>query len=60
VLVTYEIVCTAGNGDLGSLLQSFLGWTATTGQTAVADLGAAPLPPALQTKVIASVKTVTS
>ncbi len=60
VLVAYELVCSAGNKDLGALLQSFLGYTATDGQTTLADLGAAPLPAALQTKVIASVKTITS
>ncbi len=60
VLVTYELVCSAGNKDLGPLLQSFLGYTSTDGQTTLADLGAAPLPAALQTKVIASVKTISS
>ena len=55
ILVTYEIVCSAGNGDLGPLLKSFLGYTATDGQTTLEDLGAAPLPAEIQTKVIASV-----
>ena len=60
VLVTYELVCSAGNKDLGALLQSFLGYTATDGQATLSSLGAAPLPAALQTKVIASVKTISS
>ncbi len=55
ILVTYEIVCSAGNGNLGPLLKSFLGYTATDGQTTLADLGAAPLPAEIQTKVIDSV-----
>jgi len=55
ILVTYEIVCSAGNADLGPLLKSFLGYTATDGQATLADLGAAPLPAEIQTKVIASV-----
>ena len=55
ILVTYEIVCSAGNADLGPLLKSFLGYTATDGQTTLADLGAAPLPAEIQAKVIDSV-----
>jgi phosphate transport system substrate-binding protein len=55
VLVTYEIVCSAGNGDLGPLLKSFLGYTSTDGQATLEELGAAPLPAEIQTKVIASV-----
>ena len=59
ILVTYEIVCSAGNtGDLGPLLKSFLGYTSTDGQTTLEDLGAAPLPAEIQTKVIASVSTI--
>ncbi len=58
ILVTYEIVCSAGNADLGPLLKSFLGYTATDGQTSLADLGAAPLPAEIQTKVIASVSSI--
>ncbi len=59
VLVTYEIVCSAGNADLGPLLQSFLGYTATDGQAALQNLGAAPLPAEIQAKVVEAVKTVT-
>ena len=58
VLVTYEIVCTAGNGNVGAQLQSFLGYTSTDGQAALESLGAAPLPAALQTQVIQSVKSI--
>ena len=60
VLVTYEIVCSAGNGDKGELLKSFLGYTATDGQTSLQDLGAAPLPAEIQTKVIAAAQTISS
>jgi phosphate transport system substrate-binding protein len=59
VLVTYEIVCSAGNAaDVGALLKSFLGYTATDGQATLADLGAAPLPAEIQAKVIASLQTI--
>jgi phosphate transport system substrate-binding protein len=59
VLVTYELVCSAGNpADIAPLVKSFLGYTATDGQVTLVDLGAAPLPAALQEKVIASVKTI--
>ena len=60
ILVTYEIVCSAGNGDLGDLLKAFLGYTATDGQATLQELGAAPLPAEIQTKVIASVSTISS
>ena len=59
ILVTYEIVCSAGNAaDIGPLLKSFLGYTSTDGQASLAQLGAAPLPAEIQTKVIASVQTI--
>ncbi len=60
VLVTYEIVCSAGNGDKGELLKSFLGYTATDGQASLEELGAAPLPAEIQTKVIAAAQTISS
>ena len=45
MLVTYEIVCSAGDAaDIGPLLKSFLGHTATDGQATLDTLGAAPLP----------------
>ena len=59
ILVTYEIVCSAGNGSKAALLKSFLGYTATDGQTALVSLGAAPLPAEIQTKVISAVKALT-
>jgi phosphate transport system substrate-binding protein len=59
ILVTYEIVCSAGNAaDIGPLLKSFLGYTSTDGQATLDTLGAAPLPAEIQTKVIASVQTI--
>ena len=59
ILVTYEIVCSAGNAaDIGPLLKSFLGYTSTDGQATLDELGAAPLPAEIQTKVIASVQSI--
>ncbi|GAA2018107.1 phosphate ABC transporter substrate-binding protein PstS [Nakamurella flavida] len=55
VLVTYEIVCSAGNGDNAAILKSFLGYTATDGQAVLTDLGAAPLPSEIQTQVVEAV-----
>ncbi len=55
ILVTYEIVCSAGNSaDTAPTLKAFLGYTATDGQAALTDLGAAPLPAEIQAKVIES------
>ncbi len=56
VLVTYEIVCSAGNGDKAALLKSFLGYTSTDGQGTLDSVGAAPLPAEIQAKVIAAVQ----
>lgn len=56
LLVTYEIVCSAGNGDKAALLKSFLGYAATDGQATAVGNGAAPLPTAIQTKVIDAIK----
>jgi phosphate transport system substrate-binding protein len=56
ILVTYELVCTGGNGDATDLLRSFLGYAATDGQATFVDLGAAPLPTDIQTKVVDAVK----
>ncbi len=59
ILVTYEIVCSAGNSaDTAPLLKSFLGYTATDGQTTLAELGAAPLPASNQQQVIASASSI--
>jgi phosphate transport system substrate-binding protein len=56
VLVTYEIVCSANNGDKLDVLKAFLGYTATEGQEGLEELGAAPLPTEIQEKVIASIQ----
>ncbi len=56
VLVTYEIVCSAGNGDKAALLKSFLGYTSTDGQASLVGVGAAPLPAEIQAKVIKAVQ----
>jgi len=56
VLVTYEIVCSAGNGDKAALLKSFLGYTSTDGQGTLDSVGAAPLPAEIQAKVIKAVQ----
>ena len=57
ILVTYEIVCSAGNkADIAPLLKSFLGYAATDGQASLVKLGAAPLPAEIQTKVVEAVK----
>jgi phosphate transport system substrate-binding protein len=55
VLVTYEIACEKGSSKAADI-KNFLTYTASTdGQSALADLGYAPLPAAVQTKVAASV-----
>nr|WP_239020795.1 phosphate ABC transporter substrate-binding protein PstS [Nakamurella antarctica] len=56
ILVTYEIVCSTGNGDKLPLIKSFLGYAATEGQAVLASVGAAPLPAEIQAKVIASIQ----
>ncbi|MTD16120.1 phosphate ABC transporter substrate-binding protein PstS [Nakamurella sp. YIM 132087] len=58
ILVTYEIVCSANNGDKAELVKSFLGWTATDGQTELDSLGAAPLPADIQAQVVESIKSI--
>ncbi|ABW09818.1 phosphate ABC transporter, periplasmic phosphate-binding protein [Parafrankia sp. EAN1pec] len=52
-LATYEIVCTAGTpADQAPLLKSFLTYIASAdGQAAIGDLGYAPLPDEIATKV---------
>lgn len=57
ILVTYEIVCSTGNGDKAELVKSFMGYAATDGQAKMTELGAAPLPADLQAKVIEAIKT---
>lgn len=59
VLVTYEIVCTKyADAAIGKLVNSFLTYTAGDGQSVLKDLGYAPLPAEIQTKVQASVSKV--
>lgn len=52
VLVTYEIVCSAGGGSGSDLMVSFLGFTSSAdGQDLIADLKYAPLPDELADSV---------
>jgi phosphate transport system substrate-binding protein len=45
ILVTYEIACTKyADASKGALVQSFLSYTSSEGQTALKQLGYAPLP----------------
>ncbi len=57
VLVTYEIVCSKGNDPAKlPVLKGFFTYTSSAdGQTSLADLGYAPLPDSVRTKVAASV-----
>jgi phosphate transport system substrate-binding protein len=57
VLVTYEIVCEKGSpSDKVALLKSFLKYTSSTdGQGVLKDIGYAPLPETVRSKVEASV-----
>jgi phosphate transport system substrate-binding protein len=59
ILVTYEIACTKyTNASTATFVKNFLSYTASGGQSALAQLGYAPLPSALQTKVAAAVATI--
>jgi phosphate transport system substrate-binding protein len=59
ILVTYEIVCSKySDPKVGSLVKSFLTYTAGDGQAALQDLGYAPLPSEIQAKVQAAVATI--
>jgi phosphate transport system substrate-binding protein len=59
ILVTYEIACSKySNATTGTFVKNFLNYTATTGQEGLAQLGYAPIPASLQTKVVASVATI--
>jgi len=56
ILVTYEIVCEKySDAAKGSLVKSFLTYTAGPGQAGLKDLGYAPLPADIDAKVQASV-----
>jgi phosphate transport system substrate-binding protein len=55
VLVTYEIACSKGSAKAAAI-KGFLSYTASTGgQQALGELGYAPLPDAIRSKVEASV-----
>ncbi|GAA1896924.1 phosphate ABC transporter substrate-binding protein PstS [Asanoa iriomotensis] len=58
VLVTYEIVCSKGTpADKLALVKGFLSYAASAeGQGSLTELGYAPLPTEVQTKVQASIK----
>ena len=56
VLVTYELACTKySNAATGALVKSFLTYTSGPGQASLKQLGYAPLPANILTKVQASV-----
>lgn len=60
VLVTYEIVCTKyADPKIGTFVKDFLTYTSTTGQTGLANLGYAPIPDSIKTKLAASVASIT-
>ena len=59
ILVTYEIVCSKySDAKIGSLVKSFLTYTAGQGQSALKELGYAPLPASIQSQVTAAVATI--
>ncbi|GAA3158158.1 phosphate ABC transporter substrate-binding protein PstS [Planomonospora alba] len=60
VLVTYEITCEKGlSPEEAKLVKSFLGYTASDeGQAVLKDLGYAPLPPAMLTKVRTAIEAI--
>lgn len=59
ILVTYEIVCSKySDPKVGSLVKSFLTYTAGQGQSALKELGYAPLPASIQTQVMAAVASI--
>ena len=54
--MTYEIVCTKySDAAKGTLVKNFLSYTANGGQAGLPDLGYAPLPASILTKVQAAV-----
>jgi phosphate transport system substrate-binding protein len=59
ILVTYEIVCQKySSSSIGALVKSFLTYTSGPGQQGLANLGYAPLPSDIDSKVQASVATI--
>ena len=56
ILTTYEIVCSKySDPKIGAFVKSFLTYTAGDGQTGLGDLGYAPIPEAIKTKVVAAI-----
>jgi phosphate transport system substrate-binding protein len=56
ILITYEIVCTKyADAAKGALVRSFLSYLAGEGQAGLPDLGYAPLPAGILSKVQASI-----
>jgi phosphate transport system substrate-binding protein len=56
ILVTYEIACSKySDAKVGTLVKSFLTYTAGAAQAGLKDLGYAPLPSDIDSKVQASV-----
>lgn len=59
ILVTYEIVCSKyASADTAKLVKAFLTYTAGAGQSGLKDLGYAPLPDEIKTKLTASIQSV--
>ncbi|ROT32530.1 phosphate ABC transporter substrate-binding protein PstS [Micromonospora sp. HM5-17] len=60
VLVTYEIVCSKGlSADKLALVKGFLGYAASAeGQAALTDLGYAPLPESVRSKVESAIQAI--
>ena len=59
ILVTYEIVCTKySDAAIGTLVKSFLTYTSGGGQAKLKDLGYAPLPDSIKSKVTAAIATI--
>lgn len=59
VLVTYEIVCSKyADPKIGTFVKDFLTYTSTTGQSGLPDLGYAPIPDAVKTKLTASIASI--
>lgn len=59
ILVTYEIACSKySDPTVATRVKDFLSYAANGGQAALAGLGYAPLPAALQSKVLASIDSI--
>jgi phosphate transport system substrate-binding protein len=59
ILVTYEIVCSKyADAAVGKSVKSFLTYTSGAGQNSLKDLGYAPLPSSIQSKVQAAVASI--